>query len=62
MFNYSFFLFCKLYDAYFHPTLEYDLLFGEMVGLYEDYCASSFNSYDSSEYDCMESYIKSIKP
>lgn len=60
--DYSFFLFCKLFDTY-HPSYEeYDLAYDRMIGLFNDYTISDCNIESEPEYECMEKYIMHLSP
>jgi hypothetical protein len=64
--NYSFFLFCELAKLLqpkkFPSNLEYDMLFESLVGEYRLYVVSEFNDSYQPEYECIEKYLKSLKP
>jgi hypothetical protein len=58
-YDYDFFLFTQLAYAYerIDVELEYDLAFGEIITLYEDFLASPSNDGYESLYDCMINYF-----
>ena len=60
--NYSFFLFSKLFDVYHETQMPYDLLFGEVCRMYEDYENSKYNKPNKGEYECMCDYLAENVP
>lgn len=58
--NYSFFLFNKLYDSIFgvDHELEYDLMFDNMLSLFNEYECSQYNDEFEPEYECMVRFLK----
>lgn len=61
--NYSFFLFSKLYENWFHQDddLEYDLLFDKLEPLYAKYFLGDFNDQSVDEYTCINNFFKNLK-
>ena len=59
--NYSFFLFCQLYNVIHPNETPYDMLFKELEELYCDYEESLYNDPDKGEYECMEEFLKACK-
>ena len=59
--DYSFFLFCQLYNVIHPNETPYDRLFDEMQLLYSQYDASLYNDSDKGEYECMEEFLKACK-
>lgn len=52
--DYNFFLFTKLHEVIFKPKTEYDILFNELIILYDEWeqwdivaCPSDLGTYDS---------------
>lgn len=57
--NYSFFLFCKLYELYKDfEDVEYDLQFQFLSDKFHRYVLSDFNVVMKGEYECMIDFIK----
>ena len=56
--NYRFFLFSKLFDAMIGIEYEYDLMFGDLQILFEEYDNSSYNDSNESEYECIVEFFK----
>jgi hypothetical protein len=53
-YDYDFFLFSQLTIANYFTEIqdmEYDLMFGEIISLYEDFIESSFNDDNKSLYE-----------
>ena len=55
--DYSFYLFTKLYDVIIGEEEEYDIMFENLMGLYEEYSGSEFNEPSLPEYDCMVKFL-----
>ena len=58
-YDYDFFLFGQLTIANYFTEIqdmEYDLMFGEIISLYEDFLESSFNDDTKSLYECIQQY------
>ena len=58
-YDYDFFLFSQLTIANYFTEIqdmEYDLMFGEIGSLYEDFLESSFNDDTKSLYHCIQQY------
>ena len=55
--NYSFYLFSKLFDEFHISDTPYDILFGEVCQMYEDYVKSGYNDESKPEYECMHKYL-----
>lgn len=61
--NYSFFLFGKLFDVYHTTEIPYDILFGELSAMYEDWISWDVeNGKNTGEYESMCKYISSHVP
>ncbi len=60
--NYSFYLFSKLFDAFYEIECPYDYLFGEVLRMYEDYEGSKYNDPNKGEYECMVKYLEEHQP
>lgn len=60
--NYSFFLFCKLFDHFHTTDTPYDELYGEVVAMYEDYQNSEYDDGNKPEYECMVNYLSNHFP
>lgn len=59
--NYSFFLFCQLYNVIHPNETPYDVLFNELEELYCDYEESLYNDSDKGEYECMVEFLNVCK-
>ena len=63
--EYSFFLFCKLFDYYHTTNMPYDYLYGEVVNMYHDFLSwdveTNMNKH-ISEYDAMCEYLATHAP
>lgn len=59
--NYSFFLFCQLYNVIHPNETPYDILFNELEDLFYDYEESLYNNPDKGEYECMEEFLNVCK-
>lgn len=59
--DYSFFLFCQLYNVIHPNETPYDTLFNELENLFCDYEESLYNDSDKGEYECMEEFLKACK-
>jgi len=61
-YDYDFFLFTQLAYAYgkIDSELEYDLLFGDIIKLYEDFLTSDSNDDTKGLYECIEHYFMQI--
>jgi len=59
-YDYDFFLFSQLTIANYFTEIqdmEYDLMFGEIITLYEDFLADpNFNDDNKSLYECIQQY------
>lgn len=57
--EYNLFLFIKLHEVYIKSKLEYDLLFGEVLSLYEDWKVwdSDFGRFYNT-YESIEEFLK----
>ena len=57
--NYNFFLFTELLRLFDKPLFEkeYDILFGDIQGIFEEYSNSHFTMQNKSEYDCMHDFL-----
>jgi hypothetical protein len=60
--SYSFYLFGKLFDAFYGIDCAYDILFEEVLRMYEDYVKSEYNDEFIGEYECMVNYLTAHKP
>lgn len=60
--EYNFFLFTKLHELCFNSELEYDLLFEELITLYEDWKGwdSNFGAVYTT-YESMEQFLLEVK-
>lgn len=62
-YDYDFFLFCQL--AYAYEAIEireaYDIVFGDLIKLYEDFLTSGYNDGYKGIYECYEDYLRNIK-
>lgn len=59
--NYSFFLFCQLYNVIHPNETPYDILFEELQSLYSQYEGSLYNDSDKGEYECMTDFLNNCK-
>ena len=61
-YDYDFFLFTQLAYAYgkIDSELEYDLVFGDIIKLYEDFLKSNSNQDTKGLYECYEHYFMQI--
>jgi hypothetical protein len=61
-YDYDFFLFTQLAFSYgkIDIELEYDLLFGDIIKLYEDFLTSHSNDDTKGLYECIEHYFMQI--
>lgn len=59
--NYSFFLFCQLYNVIHPNETPYDVLFNELENLFNDYEESIYNDSDKGEYECMTEFLNACK-
>lgn len=60
--SYSFYLFSKLFDAFYEINCPYDYLYGEVLRMYEDYEGSKYNDPYKGEYECMVNYLGEHQP
>ena len=62
-YNYEFFLFTQLAFAYdcADKELEYDLVFGDLITMYEDYLESGYDDGYKNLYECYEDYFRNLK-
>lgn len=54
--DYNFFLFTKLHEVIFNPKTEYDILFGELIKLYEEW--EEWDLTNGSNMSTYESILK----
>jgi len=57
--NYQFFLFSKLYDLEFKPTIPYDELFDDVKRMYKDYLIwDGETNKNIGEYEAMQEFLR----
>jgi len=57
--NYSFFLFSKLYDLEFNPTIPYDEVFDDVKRMYKDYLIwDGETNKPIGDYEAMQEFLK----
>jgi hypothetical protein len=60
--EYNFFLFTKLHEIIFNPKTEYDILFGELILLYEDWEVWDLkNGRDIGTYESILQFLDKVK-
>ena len=60
--EYNFFLFTKLHEIIFNPKTEYDILFGELILLYEDWEVWDLKSgRDIGTYESILQFLDKVK-
>jgi hypothetical protein len=61
-YDYDFFLFTQL--AYAYEAIEireaYDIVFGELITLYEDFKTSGYDDGYKNLYECYEDYFRNL--
>lgn len=60
--DYGKFLMAKLAEAMgkVQSTIEYDLQYETICGLYADFLSSEYNNANISEYDCIVAYLNAL--
>lgn len=60
--EYNFFLFTKLHEIIFNPKTEYDILFDELILLYEDWQVwDTKNGRNIGTYESILQFLDKVK-